>query len=247
MERNTTRRNNKFNNRNFRIIMGTRVKTWFTSDLHFSHASILYFHPSRREAAGITLEELQSDKIMAIEKHDEWLINLWNSTVDKEDNVYILGDFCLGNKIRTEKILQRLHGKKFLIRGNHDKSCNGLERYFEWVGDIKEVKFTNNQYDFIPANETFAVELCHFPMMTWNRRPHGSCHAHGHCHGSVDSINTALNELRVDVGLDGSLANYEFISLEKLYNHMKGIAESFDCATFQEYIDKKMEKDGYRA
>jgi len=241
--------------------MGTSSKTWFTSDLHFSHQSILYFHPKRREAAGITLEELQADKNKAIEKHDEWLINLWNNTVKKNDIVYILGDFCLGNKERAEKILQRLKGKKYLIRGNHDKSCNGLERYFEWVGDIKEVKFTNNQYGFIDKDETFSVELCHFPIFSWNRRPHGSCHAHGHCHGNIDNVNKKAKELRIDVGLDGELANYQFVSLESLYDAFRDIVKRNTKAInffrkmfnkkvitgFQDYIEIKMKKDGYRA
>ena len=39
-----------------------RQKVWFTSDLHFSHSSILYFHPKRREHFGITLEELQKTR-----------------------------------------------------------------------------------------------------------------------------------------------------------------------------------------
>ena len=78
--------------------MSTSIKTYFTSDLHFGHSSILFFHPQRREAAGITLEELQADRKAAIVKHDEWLIDLWNKTVRREDVVYILGDFCLGNK-----------------------------------------------------------------------------------------------------------------------------------------------------
>lgn len=43
---------------------------------------------------------------------------------------------------------------------------------------------------------------------------------HGHCHGKVDKkINTDSKELRVDVGIDGNLANYDLISLEKLANH----------------------------
>mgnify|MGYP003320931702 CR=1 FL=1 len=177
-----------------------------------------------------------------------------------EDNIYILGDFCLGNRERTETILKQLKGKKFLIRGNHDKSCNGLERYFEWVGDIKEVKFTNNQYDFIDPNETFCIEMCHFPMFSWNRRPHGTCMTHGHCHGSTDKINKKLKELRIDIGLDANLANYEFISLEKLYNAYKDIVKSNtkvynwvmrilhreEIKTFQQYIDWKMLKDKFR-
>lgn len=35
----------------------------------------------------------------------------------------------------------------------------------------------------------------------------------------VDQINTDSKELRVDVGIDGNLANYDLISLEKLSNY----------------------------
>lgn len=224
-----------------------RQKVFFVSDLHFAHVSILYFHPKRRELCGVTLDELKEDKATAIQKHDEWLINKWNETVRKKDTIYFLGDFCLGNKERTEEILRQLNGKKFLIRGNHDKSLNGLENYFEWVGDIKEAKFTNNQFKFIDPEETFCVEMCHYPFLTWNRRPHGTCHVHGHCHGSIDRINDVMQELRVDVGFDGKFANYEFVELEKLYNYFCELRSKAGCKTFQEYIDVKMEKDGYRA
>lgn len=226
--------------------MGTKIKTYFTSDLHFSHPTILYHHPSRREACGVTLEELQEDKQAAIEKHDEWLINLWNNSIRKCDNVYILGDFCLGNRVRTENILKQLHGKKFLIRGNHDKSCNGLDNYFEWVGDIKEVKFTNNQYDFIDPNETFCVECCHYPMLTWNRRPHGTAHLHAHCHGSIDNFNDISNELRLDVGFDGKFSNHEFKDIEEIYAHFIDLRNKAGVETFNDYNEWLMNKQGFR-
>lgn len=227
--------------------MKERQKIYFLGDPHFSHNSILYFHPARREAAGIILEELQCDKKMAIEKHDEWLINLWNQTVNREDSVYILGDFCLSNKADTEKILHKLKGKKYLIFGNHDKSCKGdNERFFEWCGDIKEVKFNNNQFKFIDPKETFCVELCHYPLLTWNRRPHGTCMIHAHCHGHLDDLNTMSKELRVDVGLDGKLSNYGLIELEDLYNYFCGIRDAAGCSTFQEYQEWLMKDQGFR-
>ncbi len=172
---------------------------------------------------------------------------MWNDTVKRDDFVYILGDFCLGNKEYTEKILQRLRGRKFLIRGNHDKSCQGLENYFQWVGDIKEAKFNHNQYKFIKEGETFAVEMCHFPMVSWNRRPHGSCHIHGHCHNSITPFNESSNELRVDVGLDGDLSKYGLISLESLYNKMIEIRNRTESQTFEEHTEKLMKKLGFRA
>lgn len=223
-----------------------RQKIWFTSDLHFGHVSILYFHPKRRAEIGITLEELQEDKAIAIAKHDEWLINLWNSTVKKEDTIYFLGDFSFVNRKETEKILQKLKGKKHLILGNHDKSLNGLDRYFESVSQIKEAKFTNNQFHFIDPNETFCVEMCHYPLLTWNRRPHGTCCLNAHCHGALDDINTISKELRVDVGLDAKLGNYNFIELEQLYNYFCDIRDAAGCKTFQEYNEWLMEQQKVR-
>lgn len=223
-----------------------RQKIWFVSDTHFGHVSILYFHPLRREACGVTLEELQTDKNSAIAKHDQWLINKWNSVVRKQDTVYFLGDFCLKNKEYTENILKQLKGKKFLIRGNHDKSLNGLENYFEWVGDIKEAKFTNNQFKFIDPNETFCVEMCHFPMLTWNRRPHGTCMVHGHSHGNANNVNELTGELRVDVGLDNQYWDYNFVELEQLYNYFRNIIKSHGFSTFQDYVNYLMETQGYR-
>ena len=48
---------------------------------------------------------------------------------------------------------------------------------------------------------------------------------HGHCHGKVDQINIDSKELRVDVGIDGELANYDLVSLEKLAKHFKKIED----------------------
>lgn len=227
--------------------MKDRRKVYFTADLHFSHISNLYFQPWRRSACGLTLEDVQASKTDAIEQHDKWLIDKWNSTIRREDEVYIIGDFCLGNRARTEEILKQLKGRKHMILGNHDKSLKGLERYFESVSQIKEVKFTNNQFNFIDPEETFCVELCHYPLLTWNRRPHGTCMVHGHCHNSITKFNNESKELRVDVGLDSDLSGGELVEVEKLYNHFLKIKELSGCKTFQEYQEFLMKEQGFRA
>ena len=225
-----------------------RQKIWFIADVHFSHIGSVHFHPERLIEPGMTLDEFAEDKHIAMAKYDEWLIEKWNSKISRQDTVYILGDFCLGNKERTQYILSRLKGKKFLIRGNHDKSCNGLENYFEWVGDIKEAKFTNNQFKFIDPEETFCVEMCHYPLLTWNRRPHGTCMIHGHVHGTLDNFNEQSNELRVDVGLDARLAkeNDGPIELEALYNFFIEKKKKLGVEKFGDYSEKLMEIQGYR-
>ena len=229
-----------------KIELKQKERVWFIADCHFGHASILYFHPSRREACGLSYEELKEDKTLSVEKHDQWLINKWNTTIGKRDTVYILGDFCLSNKEYTEKILRQLNGKKFFIRGNHDKSIKGLENYFQWVGDIKEAKFSHQQFDFIDEKETFCIEMCHYPLVTWNRRTHGTCMVHGHVHSVLDEINKTSKELRIDVGLDAKLANYGFISLEQLYGYFRTILTESGCTTFQEYAEKLMDEQGFR-
>lgn len=53
---------------------------YFTADLHFGHANILKHSPNRPYTDSVD-----------IVAHDEWLLDLWQSTVDRRDTVYILG------------------------------------------------------------------------------------------------------------------------------------------------------------
>lgn len=221
-------------------------KVWFTSDLHIGAKNILYFHPWRRTAIGLTLEDVQSDPKAAMKKHDEWIIEKWNSTVKRGDTVFHMGDFCLMNKEETEKVLHKLKGKKFFVRGNHDKSLKGLEHYFEWIGDLREVKFTNNQFKFIDPKEPFCIEICHYPLLTWNRRPHGTVMVHGHTHGHIQDFNINSKELRVDAALDSGLFGHEFIELEQLYNHFVAIRNSAGCDKFYDYTETLMKQQGFR-
>lgn len=67
--------------------------------------------------------------------------------------------------------------------------------------------------------------MCHFSdVKLGTQKDKGSVMIHGHCHGKVDQNKIQiLKELRVDVGIDGNLANYDLISLEKLANHFTKI------------------------
>lgn len=47
------------------------------------------------------------------------LILNWNKVVQWDDTVFILGDFCFGQRTRWEKILPQLNGLKYLVLGNH--------------------------------------------------------------------------------------------------------------------------------
>lgn len=221
--------------------MMNNYNIWFCSDTHFNHLNILKFQKERREAMGITDDMSDTEKL---HKHNEWVINMWNMTVKKEDHIYILGDVSFGTTEETRKILERLKGHKHLIIGNHDKSCRGLENYFVSVSQIKEFPIKKHQYDFLEEN--IYLVLCHFPMVGWNRRLHGAFHLHGHTHGNLDAINEKSEELRVDIGIDSENANLGLVSLEKVYKFMKDKIAQKGFTDFEKYVEYLCEKIGVR-
>lgn len=213
-------------------------KVWFTSDTHWGHRNIVKFCPERQNEFGLDLNDPDM-----LKKHDEALIRRWNMTVAKNDTVYILGDFSFAPVEETKKLLEKLHGKKHLILGNHDGSCKGLENYFESVSQIKEVWFKTHVYKFL--DEHMHCTLCHFPLIAWNRRMHGSIQVHGHLHGSGDEMNKESKELRIDIGFDSSFANCGLVSLEQLYSYMKNdVAKG---KKFEEHIRTLVEETGFYA
>lgn len=197
------------------------MKIYFTADTHFFHTNIIKHCPDR-----------PYPETVAAMQHDEWLINLWNSTIEKKDIVYIIGDFAFGNKPLVERLLGKLHGQKHLIIGNHDGSSSKSPNYFESMSQIKDLNFKASVHPFLKKD--FDLVLCHYPLVSWNRKSYGACMVHGHCHGRVDDFNAKTGDLRVDVGIDGRLAREcgGFISLEKLYEYFWNIAQSDNFAKY---------------
>ena len=171
-------------------------RIFFTADLwlHFLHKKIVDI----------------CSRPTTIEEHDEWLLDRINSKVTKHDTLYILGDVSMGNKVNTEKILQRINGNKILILGNHDANIE-KSTYF---GEIKQIKnFTFNS----PSYPNIHIVLCHYPIASWERKVHGSFMLHGHTHARFQ--NTGLS---FDVGVDAQ--NYYPISLEEVFDKMTKIS-----------------------
>lgn len=187
-------------------------KIFIISDIHFYHKNILKHCPERQKICDANDEN-------DVESWDKWMIEKWNTTIGKKDIVYILGDFIFGSQESARKLLDKLHGKKFLILGNHDKGVDKLENYFEQITQQKLVTFKKSNFDFL--DEDFQVFMCHYPMVTWASKHYGVINTHGHCHGRLDDYNEASTDLRVDVGIDGKLANFNFITLEQLYRYFK--------------------------
>lgn len=86
---------------------------YFISDTHFSHYNIIQY--CDRPFPDIT-------------KMNNYMIQQWNSIVQKDDIVYFLGDFGFGNANILHDIALQLNGKKIIILGNHDRRM-GINRW----------------------------------------------------------------------------------------------------------------------
>ena len=120
------------------------------------------------------------------EAMNEYMIQQWNSRVRKNDEVVILGDFCLSRDAEeVNSLLKRLKGKKYLIVGNHDRFLNreGFDRdAFKWIADYKELNDNKRK-----------IILSHYPIMCYNgqyrRNGEGEPKAYmlyGHVHNTFD-------------------------------------------------------------
>jgi calcineurin-like phosphoesterase family protein len=129
------------------------MNKWFIADTHFSHGNIIKY--AHRPFA--TVKEM-----------DNSLIANWNQCVDKDDQVFFLGDFGLGDVEHLQAICAQLHGHKICIRGNHDKTPTGMYRMgFDLVLESAYLKIGRH-----------VVELIHVPS---NPPPH-HFQLHGHVH-----------------------------------------------------------------
>lgn len=96
---------------------------YFVSDLHFFHK--------------LAYEKYRSE-FSTIADSNEEIVRVWNNTVHPKDIVYVLGDVTFGKYEETKQIIQRLKGRKILIRGNHDERFSSrtfVELGFEDVRD----------------------------------------------------------------------------------------------------------------
>lgn len=172
---------------------------YFTADLHFGHENILRY-------ANRSFEN--------IEDMNESFIYNWNNTVGIDDEIYILGDFSQYSGDRTNDILKRLNGKKYLIIGNHEEDYLYDEKFdkshFEWIKDYFELSY--NGMDFI---------LFHYPIEEWNKFFDGGIHLHGHQHHkkeyNIDMKNKGIR--KYDVGVDAN--DYRPVSVDFIHSYFE--------------------------
>lgn len=173
-------------------------QSFFTSDHHFGHASII---------------KNANRPFTSVEEMDETLIQRWNEKVKSTDSVYYLGDLGLCRAERLKEILKQLNGNIYLVKGNHDDSAMSCKNRFEWVKDYYELKIPN---DSVIGGKQRLI-LFHYAIRQWNYKRQGAYHLFGHSHGKlVDNP----NELSMDVGVD--CHHFYPISFEEVNAKMEG-------------------------
>jgi calcineurin-like phosphoesterase family protein len=181
------------------------MSDYFTSDPHFGHANIIKYsnRPYRN-----------------VRDMDDDLIKNSNLVVKPEDNLHILGDFCMGDVHFAIDILSELNGHIYYIFGNHDKVMRQLAResrllYLRDGTPLRDkVRFLGEMADIFVNNQR--IILNHYSMRVWNQSHRGAWHLYGHSHGSLSDDPTSLS---FDVGVD--CHNYKPISFDEIGAIMK--------------------------
>jgi len=174
---------------------------YFSADQHFDHINIIK-HCNR--------------PFSSIGEMNETLINNWNSVVAPRDFVYILGDFTLSDVDVAFTYLNRLHGKKLVMPGSHDR----------WMRKLRGDGMVSNNVWVLPPLYTLKVEkqtivLCHYAMRTWDKSHYNSWQLYGNSHGKLPPVGKQW-----DVGVDNN--NFFPISLDMVKKLMDNSEDNFN-------------------
>lgn len=182
------------------------MKTWITSDIHFSHKNILQYchHRVHNSFTGDVKEATENVVSTLISLMNEKIISNWNELIEQNDIVYILGDVAMGKIVDAPSPIRRLNGKKHLVAGNHDKTLiklikndPSLDDLFVWIKDYHEMSHA------IPGGKKNLICMSHFPFLHFNGQNQGTIHCHGHLHSAPEN-RFRLGKRMMDVGIDGN-------------------------------------------
>lgn len=175
---------------------------YFTSDTHFNHQNII---------------KLCGRPFSHIDEMNSVLIQNWNSCVKNDDEIYFLGDFMFkGGGEAANKLIEQLNGKKYLIKGNHDKFVDDRsfkKNYFVWMKDYYVLDYQKQK-----------IVLFHYPIFEWDGYFRNALHLYGHVHNSGNKPGKQnpfdqLGKRAVNVCVD--MNNFFPVSIEKILAETK--------------------------
>ncbi len=187
------------------------IKVWITSDTHYNHTNICRGTTNWRTVDG-KIPIAQTRDFDTLSKMNDAIVNNINEYVGQDDVLIHLGDWSFGGFETIEEFHNRLICKNIhLVLGNHD---HHIERNRD---NIRSKFLSVNWFEqFSYQGET--IEMCHYPIASWNGLRKGRIHLHGHCHLPYNK--KFGNGRRMDVGMDGSIGFVPY-DLKDLIKAMK--------------------------
>lgn len=194
------------------------VNRFVISDTHFGHTNSW---EKFKLPDGSPLRPFTSTEEM-----DETMIERWNAKVQPQDTVYHLGDVVINKKYLP--LVERLNGRKILIRGNHD--IFGDDDYY------------NVGFEQIHGVRVFVDKfiLSHIPLHPECVTERFKVNVHGHLHANEIKMPWGVNANRNEIiYADFPDPRYLCVSVE----HTNYEPLHFD--EVQARIDKRWEETGY--
>lgn len=165
------------------LVLKNPDELYFIADPHLHHANVI---------------EYCDRPFGSIAEMDKAIISNWNKTVPHGSWIFILGDFCLGDRKMWKYFLSQLPGNKYLIQGNHDRDNNiPRDLFVDVIPGFLNLEIKD------PEIGSQRITLCHYPMLSWYQSHCGSWQLYGHVHGR--KLNTMTTQM--DVGVDSNNFN----------------------------------------
>lgn len=212
--------------------------TWVVSDTHFGHTNIVPF-------------------CFRPEEHEEIMIAEWRAHVPDDATVIHLGDICYGHNggnTRFRRLLSKelTGGRKFLIKGNHDRQGYSFYRdcgfrlmypFKLGVSDSGDGVYAVDDVRVDPQS-TWTVSFSHYP---WNPAEDGiqgpwDIRLHGHIHNNGYTRNGFVPFLRNHINLSVEQTKYRPVNLKLLLD--AALLGKYDPTTdeqMQEVRDRRKE------
>lgn len=155
---------------------------WFSSDWHLGHTRII---------------ELCDRPYRNVDDMNAGIIELINDTVGASDELWCLGDICMGKIADSLQLVSSIKCKVKLVPGNHDRMSlsyrNDTKHSAKWTKIYSDAGI-HVMPEYMPDFLGFGFDVCHFPSFGDSqederyaefRPPNtGRWLVHGHVHDS---------------------------------------------------------------
>lgn len=146
---------------------------FYTADPHLFHEAII---------------RMCNRPFATVDAMNEAIISRAAECMTRKDDLWIIGDLAFAKGEQRDLVramLDRIPGRKHLVRGNHDKTWVDALGWHS-IQPTAEIKDGGRR-----------ISLHHYPLVTWPGIRHGALHFFGHVHDNWLGHRNAVN-----VGVD---------------------------------------------